>query len=314
MRTFLRPLSWIFLVVTSTVFPALGQSEGSPSGRTKSVNPDSVMRSLMWGDALSEEQLKVAAGEVGMSPERLQQLELRTRVQQLIARYKLPLEVTEFGEGMLEDEEFRLYKSAKTGLGAVRFNSVFWKKHPELAQDPHYLLYVLFRAQAYYAYRSRYDSEHCAWIVENEAEPLNTYFSVLHHTLQEEAAASRPSDPTLLSDRDLEFRHHLDPTDNPRKTLRALIEYALRAIAQKASDNMAIKRYRESIGSLPASVIERVHLRERALAYDFASARFAMTLGERVTFHNILKTPFRYLRRSGEPASEPVYDAAPEPH
>ena len=48
--------------------------------------------------------------------------------------------------------------------------------------------------------------------------------------------------------------------------------------------------------------------RERALAADFNRARSAMTRSERLTFQKLLKSPFRYARRTGAAQSEPEYD------
>ena len=102
----------------------------------KDTNPDTVMRSLMWGDSLSDEQLKVAAVEVGMSPERLRQLELKGRLEQLIERYKLPLEISGFGGGMYVDEEFRLYKSHTRRHGSAAFKfRILGARNPALATD-----------------------------------------------------------------------------------------------------------------------------------------------------------------------------------
>ena len=265
----------------------------------------------MWGQALTEDQMVVAAQEIGLTPDQLHEMEIKGRVRLLIDRYRLPLEVSEFSGGMLTDEEFRLYKAHKARVsGALRFNSLFWKTNPALAEDQGYMLYLLWRAQVYYVYRTRYDAEQCAWIVESEAEPLQAYFSVLHKTL-EESETQGMKDPTILSERDLEFRKMLDPTGNPQKTLHALIEYALRAIAQKSSDNWAAARYRQTVGEIPESVRLRILARERSLSYDFGRARFAMTIADRITFHKVLKSPFRYQRRPGKPSSEPVYDPAP---
>jgi hypothetical protein len=282
----------------------------APDDNSGNLDRDTVMRSLMWGSSLTEDQMVVAAQEIGITPDQLHEMEIKGRVQQLIHHYQFPLELAGFGDGMLDDEEFRLYKSKKPGVGALRFNSSFWKNNPGLGDDEDYMVYLLLRAQVYYVYRTRYDAEHCAWIVEDESGPLHLYFDELHRTLQE-SSVQPVKDPTVLSERDLEFRRLLDPTGNPQKTLHLLIEYALRTIAQKSSDNWALARYREKRGDVPPAILERVRARERSLSYDFGRARFAMTLADRITFQKVLKAPFRYLRRPGHPSSEPVYDPAP---
>ena len=250
------------------------------------------------GEDMTWDQLEVVAKDAGITGSQLRDLKMRDRALRLIQRYKLHLEVSGTSTEQSPDEEFRVNKGSTPAVGVVEFGSAFWDQHPTLANDDTFLAYLLFRAQAYYAYRSHYDAEHCTWIVREESEPLNNAFTILRAELNDSASSEESRVPP--TDRDLEFRRSLEPSGDPVRTLKKLIDYALRCIAQKASDNAAVEKYRAEIGEPPAMVWQRVRSRERVLASDFGRARFAMSLGERMTFHKILKTPFRYAESKNQ--------------
>ncbi len=267
---------------------------GQAADRNKSEDKDrsSVYGAFLRGDSMSWQQLEVVAKDAGVSGNRLQELAIKDRAIRLIGRYHLPLEVADFSDGMLADEEFRLAKGSKPGWASIQFNREFWDKGAALYNNDVFLTYLLLRAQAYFYYRSHYDSEHCTWIVRETSEPLESSFQVLRSHLNDSDAQEESS--AAPGDRDLEFRRRLDPSQDPVKTLKKLIEFALRCIAQKAADDWALMNYRRRVGEPPTLIANYVKARERGLASDFGRARFAMTLPERLAFHRVLKTPFRY--------------------
>jgi len=256
------------------------------------------------GEALSWDQLEVVATEAGVSREKIAEMKLKDRAERLIRKYRLPLEISGFSEGMDPDEEFRLFKGRRPGYGALLFNADFWSKGAGVYDNDAFLSYLIFRAQAYYIYRTHYDSEHCAWIVGEESPSMQVLKTAIDGSQANWAADDNPP-----AGRDLEFRESLDPSRNASKTLRALIEYALRTVAQRASDDWALLRCRKQLGITPPLVTECIRRRERSLAADFSRARSAMTRSERLAFRDTLKSPFRYTRQAGTAASDPVYDS-----
>jgi len=255
------------------------------------------------GEALSWDQLEVVATEAGVSREKLAEIRLKDRAERLIRKYRLPLEISGFSDGMDPDEEFRLFRGRRTGYGALLFNAAFWSRNLPRDDNDDFLTYLLFRAQAYYVYRSHYDSEHCAWIVEEESPSMQVLKTALSGS-----QADWSVDDSAPAGRDLEFRHSIDPSGNAAKTLKGLIEYALRAVAQKAADDWAKERYQQHLGITSPVVTERIRQREHALADDFNRARSAMTRSERLSFQKLLNSPFLYARTKGGPASDPTYD------
>lgn len=279
-------------VTLLSVFSIAAFSYGFAASKEEPPSRSSTYGAFHRGETLSWDQLQVVADDVGMNPQRLREMQLKDRLTRLIQKYRLPLEIGGFAGQMKADEEFRIYKGKTSGRALLQMNSEFWKTNDVLAENEAFLLYLLFRANAYYVYRDRYDAEHCTWLLQ-EAEPLAGSFEVLRAALdQSDVEGNRHQVPP--TPRDVEFRRSIDPTGDPNRTLRALIEYALRAVAQRASDGWAVQQYRARVGSLPSVVEDAVRRRGRALAADFGQARFAMTLQERMTFHRLLKTPFRY--------------------
>ena len=243
------------------------------------------------------------ATQAGLSKEQIAQLKLKDRMNRLAQQFQVRIDVSDFSGGMGPDEEFRLYKGPKAGKAVLILNSDFWSRGTGIYDNDAYLVYLLFRAEAYYFYRSRYDAEHCAWIVEEDSPSMQILKRALNSSQTDWMV-----DEGEPSGRDIEFRRQLDPTQTPTKTLKALVEFALRAIAKKAADDWAELRFRKAVGKTSPKIDEAILRRERALAADFNRARSAMTRSERLAFQNLMKSPFRYSRRTGEAASDPVYD------
>ncbi len=277
-------------------------AEDEPS---ESKSRASAYGAFSKGEAMSWDQLQVVAQDAGISGNQLLQLKVKDRFVRLIARLKLPLEVTGFSSNMPKDEEFRIVKGSKVGVSGLELNSDYWAKLDPAHDDDAYVTYLLLRADAFAQYRNHYDPEHCTWIVREESEPLSASFKVLRTTLNDSAADEEGRTPP--TERELEFRKTLEPSGDPAKTVRKLIEYALRCIAQSAADNVALVRFRQSGLTPPPDILARINARQRVLASDFGRARFAMTLSERIVFHRILKTPFRYVAQA-RPKSQPSGD------
>ena len=255
------------------------------------------------GDALSWDQLEVVASQAGLSRQQIAEMKLKARVERLIQQFHLPLEVSGFSDGMDPDQEYRLFKSRRPDRGTLLLNAGFWAAGAGVYDTDAYLTYLLFRAEAYFIYRSHYDAEHGAWIVAEESPSMQVLRTVLDSSETRWVVDDGP--PT---GRDLEFRKQMDPSQNPERTLKALVEYALRAVAHKASDDWALERYRREVGPVDPLVERRVAQRERTLAWDYSRARGAMTRAERISFQKLVKSPFRFARSRGAPASEPVFD------
>jgi hypothetical protein len=288
---------WFFLGLLLLLPRPLPASDAKKSS---SLDRTSIYEAFSRGDSLTWEQLEVVAKDTGMSGSPLHELKIKDRVTRLIERYRLPLEFIGFAGGASSEEEFRLYRGSKSGVGKIEFNSKFWTPNAELYENDAYLTYLLFRAQAYFMYRSHYDPEHCTWIVREESEPLESSFHMLRAALDD--SAEEETGQTPPTDRELEFRRTMDPTENKVRTLQKLIEFALQCIAQKAADNWALMTYRQRVGVPTSMILNKVHLRERILASDFGRARYAMTLPERMAFHRVLKTPFRYAEQPSNTA------------
>src|SRR5690242_18985096 len=94
---------------------------------------------------------------LGLSSAQAAQLRFLDRVEALIARHGLHLEIAGFSAKMPATQEFRLQRGRKPGHGAVMFNPRFWAAHGY--DDERFLSYVLFRAEAAYFYRSHFDAE-----------------------------------------------------------------------------------------------------------------------------------------------------------
>ena len=282
---------------------------GSTGARSDNTDGDErrtqAFGAFSRGETLSWDQLEVVATEAGVSREKIAEMKVKDRAERLVRRFHLPLELAGFSGGMAPEEEFRLYKGHRPGYGALVLNTAFWDKQAETYDNDPYITYLLFRAEAYFTYRSRYDAEQGAWIVEEESPSMQTLKAAL-----DDSAANWMITDDPPTGRDLEFRKSLDPAGNSPRALKALVEYALRTVAQKASDNWAAGRYRRELGVTSPLVSERIRRRERLLAVDFNRARSAMTGAERRAFRKLLKTPFRYVRHPGEAASEPVFDPA----
>jgi hypothetical protein len=235
--------------------------------------------------------------DLGLDRDQMLQLKLLDRANQLITRFQLPLEMAGFTTHLRNDEEFSLYQGRKPGQAGVLLNSHFWIHDGYYASDA-YLVYVLFRATADYDYRRHFDAEHCAWLVETDAEPLRATLTVLKGSVDTTAAMWLHSD-NQPTDRSEEFRRSIDPSGNPVKILQVLTRYALQAIEQRAADDWAVSHYHKVFKEPETSLIKhRVNERERALAWDFSRAVSAMTLPDRMAFRQVLKSPFRYSETS----------------
>ena len=279
---------------------------GSPvraEDSSESARRTQALGAFSRGESLSWDQLQVVASEAGVSPKQISELKLKDRVTQMIQRFRLPLEVSGYSNGLAPDEEFRLYRGRQPGRGGMLLNASFWSKGAGIYDTDAYLAYLLFRADAYFAYRSHFDAEHAAWIVEEESPAMQ----VLKAALEGSEVSWRVDDGPPTG-RDLEFRQSLDPSKDPARTLKTLTEFALRCVAQKASDDWALLRFGREVGAPDTLITDRVRRRERALAWDFSRARSAMTRAERMAFQKLLKSPFRYVRQQGRPSSEAVYD------
>jgi hypothetical protein len=276
---------------------AFSQSdEGPPHSRA------SAYGALWRGDPLTSDQLQIVASDAGISPAQISQMKLRDRFALLARRLKLPLEIAGFSESMLSDEEFRLFKGRRPGWGALMLNAGFWSKGAGRYDGDRFMAYLLFRAEAYYLYRSHYDADHCAWLVEE----MSPSMQVLRQALAG-SASEWWVDAGVPTGRDLEFRQSVDPSQDPSRTLKALTEYALRSVAQKAADNWALHRYHMRYGAPEPLIAEHVRERERALAWDFNRARSAMTRAERLAFQKLLQSPFHYVRPAAQ-LSQATYD------
>lgn len=244
----------------------------------------------------------VTPESLGLSHDQTVQLQLLDRANQLIERFHLPLGIAGFSNQIRRDEEYRLYKGRQPGHADLMLNSRFWITDGYYDSDA-YLVYVLFRASADYFYRRHFDADHCAWLVESDAEPMRAAFSILKGSVDDSSASWLHSD-SHPTDRDEEFRKSIDPSGNPVIILQVLTRYALQAIEQRAADDWAVAHYHKMFKEPETSLIsQRVDERERALAWDFSRAVSAMTLPERLAFRKILKSPFRY---TNPPESAPA--------
>jgi len=252
---------------------------------------------------------EVTPESLGLSHEQAVQLKLLDRANQLIERFQLPLGIAGFSNQIPRDEEYRLYQGRRRGRADLLLNGHFWISDGYYDSDA-YLVYVLFRATADYYYRRHFDADHCAWLVESDAEPMRAAaLSILKGSVDASAASWLHSD-NQPTDRDEEFRKSIDPSGNPVKILQVLTRYALQAIEQRAADDWAVAHYHKMFKEPETSLIsQRVNERERALAWDFSRAVSAMTLPERLSFRRVLKSPFRYTNQQ-EPAPAPVQSGA----
>jgi hypothetical protein len=245
-----------------------------------------------------------------LSPEQTRRVALTGRATDLVKLLHLPLEIAGYSSDMNPDEEFQLYKGRGAGMGAILLNSHLWFDKG-LDETHGYLSYTLFRAAADYYYRRHFDGDRCAWVVESQEENNGGL-----NALVQSGASTEDWMHELkkdFSNRDEEFRASMDPEGNPDKILKGLVHYALSAVEQRAADLWALSLYRRHISPyVPYAIEKRINQRERALAWDFGRALSAMTLAERVSFRQVLKSPILYENPDPRVLAAAKAPAAPE--
>ena len=233
------------------------------------------------------------------------QAKLMSRAEQLVERYDLPVAVAGFTDHMPRDQEYKLFQGRRPNEGAVLLNSRFWVDGQYYDSDS-YLHYALFRAAAEYFFRRYFDADHGAWNVASVAGPMQTVMGIFREST-DISEASWTDDKSEMSPRDAEFRRSMDPSGDPVNILRGLTRYAFSAIEQRAADEWAVAHYHKVFKEPETGLIQKhVRDRERALAWDFNRATSAMTLGERVAFRHMLKSPFQYTNQPAREAPPPV--------
>ncbi len=231
------------------------------------------------------------AEALGLSHEQTVQMKLVERAEHLIDRFHLPLEIAGFSTPLRKDEEFQLFNGRQPAHASLLLNPHFWIDQGYYDSET-YLIYVLFRANADYFFRRHFDSDQCAWLVENDSEAMAGAMTILKGTVNDSTAWDLTSSPR--TDRGEEFRRSLDPEGNPVRILQALMRYAFKAIEERAADEWAVAHYHKMLHEPETALIRRrIRERDRALAWDFSRAVSAMTLSERVSFHRALRSPFR---------------------
>jgi len=234
--------------------------------------------------------------------EQERRLTLTVQATEFVHEHHLPIEIAGFSSDMSSNEDYELYRGRQPGMGAILLNPHLWIDQ-RLDENHSYLYYTLFRAAADYYYRRTYDGDRCAWVVasrENPASPEDWM-----HVLKSE-----------FSQLDQNFRNRMDPQGNPDKIFTSLVHYALSAVEQRRADLWALALYRRHVSFfVPGAVQKRMDEHERVLASDYARALYAMTLPERQSFRQVVKSPelyqFQVLSASAsrptgvEPVSQP---------